>query len=106
MDIQIHKKLYTTGMSNRKLATIKKKIRRKLWKLNVFLVTLPIGQQGILEVYWYPELLQSFYQKMNVEVVVVGIAETRAEAFDIIKHIIDDIGVQGGNIPISEFFKE
>lgn len=82
----------------------KKKIQKKSPKLHLFLITLPLGNQGILEVYWYLELLQPFYRKMEKEAVVVGIAEDREEAFALIEMIIKDIGLQDGKIPINEFF--
>lgn len=103
MNIRFHEKLYS-DFSDRKLASIKKKIQKKSPKLNLFLVTLPIGRQGILEVYWYTELLQSFYQKLDKEVVVVGLAADREEAFSLIETIITDIGLHDGKIPINEFF--
>ena len=105
MNIRFHEKLYT-DMSGKKLTSIKKKVRRKSTKLNLFLITLPLGNQGILEIYWYPELLQKFYQKMNVEVIVVGLANSREQAFKTIEKIVTEIGLQDGNIPVKEFFKE
>lgn len=105
MNIRFHEKLYM-DMSDKELASVKKKIRKKSPKLNLFLITLPVGNQGILEVYWYPELLQPFYQKMKTEVIVVGLANSREEAFDIIEEIITEIGLQDNNIPVDEFFKE
>lgn len=104
MDIRFHEKLYRNDFSDRKLAAIKKKIQKKSPKLKLFLITLPIGNQGILEVYWYPELLQPFYRNMKKEAVVVGIAEDREEAFALIETIIKDIGLHDGKIPINEFF--
>lgn len=105
MDIRFHKKLYM-NMSDKKFNSVKKKIRKKSLKLNLFLITLPIGNQGILEIYWYPELLQSFYRQMSMEVIVVGIADSRKEAFDMIKKIVTEIGLQDDSIPVEEFFKE
>lgn len=106
MDIRFHEKLYSDGLSSKKLVSIKKKIKRKSSKINLFLITLPIGKQGILEVYWYPELLQSFYQDMKTEVIVVGMAFSRESAFELIEKMIKDIGYKKGDIPIEQFFKE
>ena len=106
MNIRFHEKLYIDDISDKKLVSIKKKIRKKSPKLNLYLITLPIGNQGILEVYWYPELLQHFYQKMHTEVIVVGLAGSRDEAFDIIQKIVIEIGLRENKIPVDEFFKE
>lgn len=106
MDIRFHKKLYKHKISARELASIKRKMRKGSLRLNLFLVTLPIGSQGILEVYWYPELLQTFYQQMKRELIVVGIAKSREEAFQLVEQIITDAGFQEENIRIDAFFKE
>lgn len=106
MDIRFCDKLYKNAISDRKLKIIKKKVRRKSPKLNLFLITLPIGKQGILEVYWYPELLQSFYQMMDTKVTVVGLAYSRIEAFYIIKDMVEEIGIKDGKVLIEEFFEE
>lgn len=105
MDIQIHEQLYSEGISDRKLTSFKKKLKRKSPKLDLFLVTLPLGEEGILEVYWYPELLQAYYQKMDVELVVVGLATTRDVAFHMIEQIVLDVGLKDGKIPIKDYFK-
>ena len=106
MDIRFHSQLYRDGISDHKLKSIQKKIKKKSAKLNLFLVTLPVGNQGILEVYWYPELLQPFFKNMNKEVIVVGIADSRENAFDLVKKIIQDVGIIENKIPITEYFKE
>lgn len=106
MDIRLHEKLYRHKISDGGLASIRRKIKKGSPKLNLFLVTLPIGTQGILEVYWYPELLQTCYQQMKGELTVIGIAKSREDAFELIEQIITDVGFQEGNIQIDTFFKE
>lgn len=105
MKIRFHEKMYT-DMSDKKLNFVKKKIKQKSIRLNLFLVTLPLGNQGILEIYWYPELLQKIYQKRNVEVIVVGLANSKEQAFKMIEKIVTEIGLQDGYVPVKEFFKE
>lgn len=105
MDIRVHEQLYSEGISDRKLASFKRKIRKKSPKLNLFLVTLPLGDEGLLEVYWYPELLQTYYRNMDVELLVVGMATTRDVAFHLIEQIVLDVGFRDGKIPIKDYFK-
>lgn len=105
MNIRIHEQLYSEGISDRKITSFKKKIKKKFPKLDLFLVTLPLGGEGILEVYWYPELLQKHYQLMDAELFVVGIATTRDVAFHLIEQIILDVGFEDGRIPIKDYFK-
>ncbi len=106
MNIRFHEKLYIDDISDKKIASIKKKIKKGFPKLNLYLITLPIGNQGILEVYWYPELLQNFYRKMKKELIVVGLAGSKEEAFEMIQRIVTEIGLQGNKIPVDKFFKE
>ncbi len=106
MDIRFHEKLYREKISEHRLLVLKKKIQKKTPKLNLFLVTLPLGRQGLLEVYWYPELLQAYYRNLDCVLTVVGIAKSRQAAFELVSKIVEDAGFTGGNIPISEFFKE
>lgn len=106
MDIIFHEKLYRDGISGRKMKRIRKKVRKQSAKLNLFFVTLPLGDSGILEVYWYPELLQKAYQELDKKLIVVGIANSREDAFLRIEEIVTDVGWQNGDIPIAEYFKE
>lgn len=101
----MHKKLYIMELSNRKLVKIKNRIRKRQFQ-DIFLITLPIGKEGVLEVYWYPELLQSFYKQMQIELTVVGIAQSRDEAFELIRRIVEEVKVLDKDILVSEFFKE
>lgn len=105
MRIRFHEKLYSDDISDRKLRSIKKKVAMRSPKLNLYLVTLPLGNQGILEVYWYPELLQKAYRSMKGELVVVGVANDRDTAFELVRQIISEIGVQEVSIPVEEFFE-
>lgn len=106
MDIRFHEKLYRDEISDHKLSVLQKRIKKRKPKLNLFLVTLPLGSQGLLEVYWYPELLQSYYRNLDVSLTVVGIAKSREQAFEMVSQIVNDAGICEGNVPINEFFKE
>lgn len=105
MNIRVHEQLYSEGISDRKLASFKRKVKKKSPKLNLFLVTLPLGDEGLLEIYWYPELLQTYYKNMDVELLVVGMATTRDVAFNLIEQIVLDVGVREGKIPVKDYFK-
>lgn len=104
MNIRIHEQLYSAEISDRKLIAFKKKLIKKSVKVDLFLVTLPLGKDGILEVYWYPELLQNFYRNLDVDLFVVGIATSRESAFHLIEQIILDARIDEGN-SIKEYFK-
>ena len=98
--------LYNRDLSEKKLASVKKKLRRKKPKLRLFIITMPLGGDGLLEIYWYPELLQSYYQKEIKEVYVVGVAKNREDAFSLICDIIADHGMANPIFSRKEFLKE
>ncbi len=106
MDIRFHEKLYRDGISDRKLKRIRRKVSRGTAKLNLFFITLPLGENGLLEIYWYPELLQKAYRELDKTLVVVGIADSREDAFYRIEEIVEDVGWETGDIPITHFFEE
>lgn len=106
MEIRFHEKLYKDKISDFQLAGIRRKIKKRSPKLDLFLITLPIGSQGMLEIYWYPELLQSFYQQMERELIVVGVAWTRDSAFSLVRQIVEEAGNASGDISMKDFFEE
>ena len=85
---------------------IGKEVGKGLPKCNVYFVTLPLHHNGVLEIYLYPELLQKAYRELKQTLVVVGIANSRDEAFSLVEKIIIDVGWRSGEIPIAQFFKE
>lgn len=86
-------KLYSDGFSEKKLKSIKSQIQKEKIKIGIFLITLPLVEDGILEIYWYPELLQPAYKNIDQEVKIIGIARSREDAFSLVERIVKDIGV-------------
>lgn len=106
MNIRFHEQLYSNGISKRRLASVCRRVKKRSPKLNLFLVTLPLGNQGILEVYWYPELLQSYYQQQPIEVFVVGLADTKKSAFELVEQIVADALQKDGRIRLDAVIRE
>lgn len=71
----------------------KDKIIRRMKKgkvvVRLFCVTLPLGSHGILEIYPYYELHQRWLKEQNV--IVIGLARTREEAFLLVQEIIGEV---------------
>ena len=104
MKFIFHEKLYTDGMSARKIESIRNKIIKGSFKLGVFLITLPLSDDGILEIYRYPEFLQTVYKKSADNVVIVGLANSKEDAYSIVEHIVHDVGCDNAKNAIKEFF--
>ena len=105
MKFRFSEKMYSDGFSEKKLKSTCNKIKYGKVMVNVFLITLPLIDEGILEIYRYAELLQPPYRKLNQEVMVVGIAKSKNDAFSLIESIVKDVGFVDGKIPINDYFK-
>ncbi len=94
MVFRFREQLYSDGFSDRKLKSVCRQI--KYGKVNpcIFIITLPLTDDGILEIYRYIELLQPPYRKLKQEVKVVGIAKSREDAFSLVERIVKDVGVE------------
>ena len=86
-------KLYSDGFTEKKLKSIKSQIQKENIKIGIFLITLPLVEDGILEIYWYPEFLQPAYKNIDQEVKIIGIAGSREDAFSLVERIVKDVGV-------------
>ncbi len=98
-------KLYSEGFSERKLKSVRSNILHGKIKAGIFLITLPLVDDGILEIYWYPELLQTAYKCIDQEVTVVGIAKSREDAFSLVERIVKDVGLNEGKLSLIDYFK-
>lgn len=105
MKFRFSEKMYSDGFSEKKLKSTCNKIKYGKVMVNVFLVTLPLTQDGILEIYRYAELLQPPYRKLDQEVMVVGIAKSREDAFSLVERIVKAVGFEEGKLPINDYFK-
>ncbi len=97
--------LYDQLYVGKSLQLKKDKIIRKMKKgkvvLRLFCVTLPLGSNGILELYSYTELLQPWLKDRNP--IVVGIAGSRIEAFSLIEHLVHCMYQQTGEFSVSKY---
>lgn len=106
MKIKLHKHWYRGTLSEKECRRIRRKIKAGIPDRSLYLITLPLGADGMLEVYWYPELFQSYYRRQKRKLVVVGAAKDREGAFEQIRQMIEQIGVVNGRIPLKEYFGE
>ncbi len=67
---------------------LKRRISRRLEHPPVFLITLPTGSGGVLEIIPSAQLLQKHYPADDLR--VIGMAYTRTEALFMVEHIISE----------------
>ena len=80
---------------------------RKIYKykpaINLFLVTFPIADKGILEIYNYNVLLQPYYRQHEEEIIIVGISSKKDEAKELIRSIVEETVRETGELNVKEY---
>lgn len=66
-----------------------------------YVITLPVGGDGILHMYPVYILNQKYYQKQKIR--VVGIAKDKQEALLLVQDIVNECYVHTGDIQIEEY---
>lgn len=70
----------------------------------IYVVTLPLFGDGILEIYELNEFRQKVYEDILDRIHIVGAASTRAQAVELVRDIIDDIYRKTGDVDVKNFF--
>ncbi len=80
---------------------------RKIYKykpvMNLVLITFPIADKGILEIYNYNVLLQPYYRQHEDEIIIVGIASKKDEAQEILRGIVEETVRETGGIDVKGY---
>lgn len=77
----IAKRLYTGVMPDKTASRLIKRIKKRKPCADVYVITLPLFEDGLLEVYEANEFLQPYYKKRTDDIVIVGMSMTKAGAF-------------------------
>lgn len=80
-----------------------KKLKQGKLQMGVFVITLPLGDNDMLEICPSYVFLQKFYKETDVT--VVGLAGEQASAFSLIEKIADDCMREQGNADIRGYFE-
>ena len=102
--MQIIDKLYTYGMSDKKLDKIIAKVKKGKVIPNLCLITLPLFEDGILEIYDYNQFQQAFYIGIKKDIVVLGFAPDKAMAQEIVLSITQDLYDADCDFDVRKFF--
>lgn len=81
----IVKRLYTGVMPDKTASRLIKRIKKRKPCADVYVITLPLFEDGLLEVYEANEFLQPYYKKRTDDIVIVGMSMTKAGAFFLIR---------------------
>ena len=103
----IDDKFYVGGARDRQIIRMVRGIRRfhrVKYVPGVFVITLPLFGDGILEIYELNELRQKIYTDMGDAIHIVGAAPSRFRAVLLVRDIIDDIYKKTGDVDVERFF--
>ncbi len=97
--------LYTYGIRDRKLDKILKRISKGKRVHNLYVIVLPLGRDGLLEIYVYNQLLQPFYRPVVDQIHVLGVALSKEDAEELVLQMVQDMYDAGdGNSLDMDFF--
>ena len=98
---------YTYGISKRKLAKMIPNISEDQPVKKLYVVTLPILEHGLLEIYEHGTLLHKFYDGYREDITVVGLAPDEESAFLLVEEMIQDVyDATGDKLSVKEFFAD
>ena len=104
MKYHIANNLYTEAIDEKEVRKLILKLRLKRPVKNLFVVTMPLYDVGIMEIYDCNELLQPFYRKKKQKLEILGISSTREGAKAVVANILEDAYDTLGTPDIRKFF--
>ena len=95
--------MYVRGIPDRKIIPTMRKMKRQKSVFALYCITLPVFQDGILEIYEYEELLQPLYEELEHPVIVIGITKTYQEAEELVRLIVDEVYQNTGTFDVETY---
>lgn len=102
--ILFHNKLYVTDDLMESKGKVIKKLKQGKLQMGVFVITLPLGDCDMLEIYPSYVFLQKTFEKLNIT--VVGMAGDKESAFSLIEKMTNDCLSQNHNADIRRYFEQ
>lgn len=86
--MNIIKGLYSNGFDSKALNKNIRRVKHNKAVNDLYVVTLPLFGDGLLEVYSYRQLLQPFYKKRSKDITIIGMSSDREGAETIILNLV------------------
>lgn len=102
--ILFHNRLYVADDLARSKGRVIKKLKQGKLQTGVFVITLPLGDSDMLEIYPSYIFLQKAFKKTDV--IVVGLAGEQASAFSLIEQMLNDCLAKHNNADIKGYFEQ
>jgi hypothetical protein len=87
--------VYTYDIKEKKVRRILKRIDNSKPVKKLYVIVLPLFNDGILEIYSYNQLLQPYYKKRTDDIEIVGMSKGRAGADRIVLGLIQEMCDEG-----------
>lgn len=101
--MEFYDKLYIGSRVFDRAEKIKEKLLKNEFMPFIHVIILPLGKDGILEIYPAYILRQGSYQNSGLK--IVGIAADRGEAYHLIQRITEDCMRETGTVDIKSYLK-
>lgn len=101
--MKLYKQMYVRGIPDGKIISTMRKMKRKKEIFGLYCITLPVFQDGILEIYEYDELCQPIYDELKDPVIVIGITKSYTDAEEMVRLIIDEVYRNTGGFDVGEY---
>lgn len=102
--MKFNKKIYYGENAKKKGNRIIKKLKTNAGQLNTYVITLPVENNGLLEIYHTTILMHDYFRKQPLE--VVGIACGYEEALSVVVKIIDEVYEKTGQFDVRNYLRE
>lgn len=103
LHMKLYNRMYVRGIPDRKVIPTMNKMKRGKKVRDLYCITLPVFQDGILEIYEYSELLSDLYEKLEHPVIVIGIADSEDNATEMVRMIVDEVYQNSGAFDVEEY---
>ncbi len=104
LKLKIVENVYSEFNNEKTFKKLLRKIALKRPVTGLYVITEPLFEAGIMEIYNYNELLQPYYRKQKREISILGIATDRNNAKKLVCDILDDVYREQESPDIRHFF--
>lgn len=101
--MEFYSDLYTDIQSLNRIDKIKEKLKKNQFLPFIHVITLPLFEDGMLEIYPAYILLQKVYKEMDIQ--VVGIASGHNEALELVQEITENCMKETGQVDLKKYLK-
>ncbi len=106
MKYKLYNQLYTNDLSAKKIAYYRRKLLLQRPALSLYLVSMPLCGQGILEIYPYTSLLQKHFKTQKKSIYVLGIADSYDGAVEVARRLVADMYQKTGGFSVEAYVRE